>query len=100
MRHGSSHRFAPAVREGLQEGSQPTPFGCDLDRRDPARMIEVISPAGVEHFFWDLGEVMASGVPDPETIAALAEKHGLVFERPPWLTDVIARYNLTPPPIG
>jgi quercetin dioxygenase-like cupin family protein len=66
----------------------------------PARMIEVISPAGFEHFFWDLGEVMASGAPDPEAIAALAEKHGLVFESPPWLTDVIARYNLTPPPIG
>jgi uncharacterized cupin superfamily protein len=66
----------------------------------PARMIEVISPAGFEHFFWTLGGLMASGGPAPEDVAALAEEHGLVLERPPWLGDVIARYNLTPPPGG
>ena len=66
----------------------------------PARMIEVISPAGFEHFFWGLGEVMASGAPDPDTITALAEKHGLHFGNPPWLADIIERYHLTPPPSG
>lgn len=66
----------------------------------PARMIEVISPAGFEHFFWGIGEAMASGAPAPEVIAALAEEHGLVFGNAPWLDDVIARYNLTPPPGG
>lgn len=64
----------------------------------PARMIEVISPAGFEHFFWEAGEVMAAGAPDPDVIGALAAKHGLVFEDAPWLDDVIARYKLTPPP--
>ncbi len=64
----------------------------------PARMIEVISPAGFEHFFWEMGGLMASEGNAPEEIAALAEKHGLVFERPPWIGDVIARYNLTPAP--
>ena len=64
----------------------------------PARMIEVISPAGFEHFFWGVGEMMASDPPTPDVIAALAEKHGLVFGGAPWLDDVIARYNLTPPP--
>ena len=66
----------------------------------PARMIEVISPAGFEHFFWGVGEVMASGAPDRDAIAALAEEYGLVFGGAPWLDDVVARYHLTPPPGG
>lgn len=64
----------------------------------PARMIEVISPAGFEHFFWGVGEAAANGPPDPEVIAALARKHGLEMGNAPWLHDVIARYDLTPPP--
>lgn len=65
---------------------------------EPARMIEVISPAGFEHFFWGLGDLLASGPPDPTDVAALAEEHGLVFGNAPWLADVIERYHLTPPP--
>src|SRR6476659_3684786 len=64
----------------------------------PARMIEIISPAGFEHFFWDVAELAANGPPDPEVIAALARKHGLEMVNAPWLDDVIARYDLTPPP--
>ncbi len=64
----------------------------------PARMIEVISPAGFEHFFWGVSEAAADGPPDPERIAALAAEHGLEFGDAPWLDDVIARYHLTPPP--
>ena len=66
--------------------------------RVPARMIEVISPAGFEHFFWGVGEASADGPPDPEVIAALAREHGLEMGNAPWLDDVIERYNLTPPP--
>ena len=58
----------------------------------PARMIEVISPAGFEHFFWGVGEAAADGPPDPETIAALAREHGLEMGNAPWLDDVVARY--------
>jgi hypothetical protein len=61
-------------------------------------MIEVISPAGFEHFFWGVGEAAAQGPPDPEQIAALAREHGLEMGNAPWLDDVIARYDLTPPP--
>jgi hypothetical protein len=60
--------------------------------------VEVISPAGFEHFFWGIGELVGAGPPDPQAVAALAEQHGLVFEGTPWLDDVIARYGLTPPP--
>jgi quercetin dioxygenase-like cupin family protein len=66
--------------------------------RTPARMIEIISPAGFEHFFWGVTELASTGPPDPEDISALAAEHGLVFGNAPWLEDVIARYDLTPPP--
>jgi len=62
----------------------------------PARMIEVISPAGFEGFFRELTEMTAVGPPDPLVLAALAERYQMPFAEPPWLADVIARYNLTP----
>jgi quercetin dioxygenase-like cupin family protein len=66
----------------------------------PARMIEVISPAGFEHFFWGLGAAIGDGgaAPDPAVVRALAAEHGLEFADVPWLDDVVARYGLTPPP--
>jgi mannose-6-phosphate isomerase-like protein (cupin superfamily) len=63
----------------------------------PARMIEIISPAGFEHFFREAVELVAAGPPNPEQGAALAERYGLQFGEPAWLADVIARYGLTPP---
>ncbi len=66
----------------------------------PARMIEVISPAGFEHFFRELAEMMENPPPDPAAIGALAERYGLIFAPAEWLPDIIARYDLTPPPIG
>ena len=64
----------------------------------PARMIEVISPAGFEGFFWELADLIEAGAPEFEKIAALADGYGLVFGEADWLPDVIARYGLTPPP--
>ena len=61
-------------------------------------MIEVISPAGFENFFRDMTDLTADGPPDPEAVAALADAYGLQFGIAPWLPDVIARYDLTPPP--
>ena len=63
----------------------------------PARMIEVISPAGFEHFFWSVSEAAAAGPPDPEAIAALAAEHGLEMGDAPWLDDLVERYHLTHP---
>ena len=63
----------------------------------PARMIEVISPAGFEHFFRELTDITAAGPPDMTAISALAEAYGLQFGEAAWLPDVIARYRLTPP---
>ena len=64
----------------------------------PARMIEVISPAGFEGFFKQVSELSAAGRPAPEAVAEIAASYGLEFGRPEWLPDVIRRYGLTPPP--
>jgi mannose-6-phosphate isomerase-like protein (cupin superfamily) len=63
----------------------------------PARMIEIISPAGFEHFFREVSEMIAGGTPDPAEIADLSRRYGLTFHLPDWLPDVVARYNLAPP---
>jgi hypothetical protein len=66
--------------------------------RTPARMIEVISPAGFEDFFREFVDMTDAGPADPSRIAALSERYQLPFGRPDWLAGVIARYDLTPPP--
>jgi hypothetical protein len=40
-------------------------------------MIEIISPAGFEHFFHQLAELVAGGTPRPDQVAPLAATHGL-----------------------
>jgi hypothetical protein len=65
---------------------------------EPARMIEVISPAGFEHFFREMADLTAAGPPQLPEVIALADRYGLQFGQPDWLPDLIARYHLTPPP--
>jgi mannose-6-phosphate isomerase-like protein (cupin superfamily) len=65
----------------------------------PARMIEIISPAGLENFFWEVSElVRAAAPPDMAQLAALAESYGAQFGEPDWLPDIIDRYKLNPTP--
>lgn len=66
----------------------------------PARMIEVISPAGFEHFFREVADLVAAGPLRLSDLAPLGEQYGLQFAEPEWLPDVIARYGLTPPPLA
>jgi quercetin dioxygenase-like cupin family protein len=66
----------------------------------PARMIEVISPAGFEHFFRELADMAAVGPPPPAEVGDLASRYGLQFGQPDWLPGLISRYRLTPPPGG
>jgi quercetin dioxygenase-like cupin family protein len=66
----------------------------------PARMIEVITPAGFERFFRGLVEMTDVGRPDPEAVSILAARYGLPLAEPDWLPDVIERYGLTPPARG
>jgi quercetin dioxygenase-like cupin family protein len=64
---------------------------------EPARMIEVITPAGFEGFFRDLADIVESGPPAPGQVPVLAERYGLEFGDADWLPDLIERYSLTPP---
>src|SRR5438874_2689957 len=57
---------------------------------EPARILEIISPAGFERFFDELGEGLAEAPePDPEKLAALGAKYGpaFAFESIPRLVD-------------
>ncbi len=45
---------------------------------EPARILEVISPAGFEHYFEELVDLLQQGgPPDPGALATLAARHGL-----------------------
>ena len=63
----------------------------------PARMIEIISPAGFEHFFREVVELVESGEPADADVADLAARYGLRFGEPDWLPDVARRYGLDLP---
>lgn len=65
----------------------------------PARMIEIISPAGLEKFFRDIADLFEAGRPPTmQDMAVLAGNYGVRFEEPPWLPDLINRYNLSTSP--
>jgi len=62
----------------------------------PARMIEIISPAGFEGFFRGFADINDAGPIDLAQVQALAVAFGLPYAQPDWLPDVIERYHLTP----
>jgi quercetin dioxygenase-like cupin family protein len=64
----------------------------------PARMIEIISPAGFEHCFRELAELLQTGPPTMEDLGSLAARYGLEFGNPDYVPDLLDRYNLTPLP--
>jgi hypothetical protein len=44
----------------------------------PARLLEIISPAGFEHYFAQLAQILsAAGPPDLQALTALAGHYGL-----------------------
>ena len=65
---------------------------------EPARMIEIISPAGFEKYFLELAEATAAvgGRPDPSVIAPIAERFGLSFDFAE-VPDLVARHGLRSP---
>jgi quercetin dioxygenase-like cupin family protein len=66
--------------------------------KTPVRMIEIISPAGLEHFFREVADLVEAGPPPAlDTLVALAASYGVEFGDAEWLPDVIARYQLNPP---
>lgn len=60
----------------------------------PARMIEIMSPAGFERYFVELAEaVAAAGGPAPDVIAPVAERYGLSFDYGE-VPDLVRRFGL------
>jgi quercetin dioxygenase-like cupin family protein len=64
----------------------------------PARMMEIVSPAGFERYFVDMAEAIAAagGQRDPAMLAALRERYGLAFEFD-GVPDLVARHGLRSP---
>lgn len=64
---------------------------------EPARMIEIITPAGFEKYFIELAEATAAAGrrPDPSVTAPIAERFGLSFDFAE-VPDIVARYGLRP----
>jgi len=60
----------------------------------PARILEIITPSGLEEMFAQFGELGARGELTPETMAEIAARYGstMSMDRVP---DLIARYGLT-----
>ena len=61
----------------------------------PARMIEIITPAGFEHFFREVAELIAAGPAAAGPGGDLAERYGLRFGEPEWLPGIVERFRLT-----
>ena len=64
---------------------------------EPARLIELISPAGFEKFFDELAEIYAAagtGLPDQQKIGELAARYNLSFVMEEWVPELKAKYNL------
>jgi quercetin dioxygenase-like cupin family protein len=61
-----------------------------------ARMIEIITPAGFERFFFELAEMIQAGPPDPAVLEQLATTYGLFFD-PTWVPELMEKYGLNSP---
>jgi quercetin dioxygenase-like cupin family protein len=59
----------------------------------PARLLEIISPAGFEQYFDELAEVLGGGPPDIERIQALAQKYQLEMDFSS-VVELERRYNV------
>ena len=63
----------------------------------PARMIEIINPAGFENFFREVVDMVEADSP-LEAVVPLAAAYGLEFTHADWFPDVMSRYGLQRPP--
>jgi quercetin dioxygenase-like cupin family protein len=63
---------------------------------EPARLLEIVWPAGFENFFAELGELAANCAPEefPERRAALARGYDHHFVHPEWVPELQSRYGL------
>src|SRR5215212_7104545 len=60
---------------------------------DPCRILEIISPAGFEHFFQELSDMGGALKADPEQLGALSERYGLQMQ-PDSVPGLLERFGL------
>lgn len=60
----------------------------------PARLLEIISPAGFENYFRELGQMIEAGTFSPERRAELAARYDLPSAGADWISDLKARFGL------
>ena len=60
---------------------------------EPCRILEIISPAGFEHFFRGLHELGGALKADPQDLAALNERYGLEMQ-PDTVPELLERFGL------
>jgi quercetin dioxygenase-like cupin family protein len=63
----------------------------------PARMIEIISPAGFEELFRTVVGLTERGEAEMSKIVELANRYEVPMAQPEWFADVIERYQLSMP---
>ncbi|MBA2277750.1 MAG: cupin domain-containing protein [Chloroflexia bacterium] len=63
----------------------------------PARLLEIISPAGFEHYFAEAEPLFRPGAPDMEAFAALSERYALQMDFGS-VPKLAARHKLDMPP--
>jgi quercetin dioxygenase-like cupin family protein len=62
----------------------------------PARLLEIISPAGFERFFEEMAALIpADGLPDFEKAAELGARYGLSFVEEGWVPELSEKYGLS-----
>jgi gentisate 1,2-dioxygenase len=60
---------------------------------EPCRILELISPAGFEHFFRELVAMDGVAEADPEAFVELAQRYGMQVQ-PETIPDLLERFNL------
>jgi mannose-6-phosphate isomerase-like protein (cupin superfamily) len=60
---------------------------------DPCRILEIISPAGFEHYFQELVDMGGSAQAGPEALAQLGDRYGLKV-RPETVPKLLERFGL------
>ena len=64
---------------------------------EECRILEIISPAGFEHFFREMGEL--TGPPDPDKAADLSSRYGIEFDFES-MPRLMEEHGLVPPDLG
>ena len=60
---------------------------------EPARLLEIISPAGFERFFAELAPLAAGGAPDPQAMGELCARYALDMQHE-HTAELCARFGL------